>query len=240
MTCRDLPRVCFPGRGPAGRGAFTLIELLVVVAIIAVLIAILLPALASARAQARGIGCASNLMQFNHALNGYLGDNADWYVLNYGPNSVASRLCFLSLVERYLPNANIFACPDDRYPRWYVDSTTHWGYSYWRYLLNIPLSYGYNQKFGTGFDWNGGYEGWYTDKNYRPRRQADIGRVWPNTMVVLMADIWRSDQVGYLDSSTQVTYRHPGDAANALFADGHVQTIRKIGWNQFWRLAPDF
>ncbi|MEM6332865.1 MAG: DUF1559 domain-containing protein [Planctomycetota bacterium] len=53
------------------RHAFTLIELLVVISIIALLIAILLPALGAARQTADTIACGSNLRQIGIALKAY-------------------------------------------------------------------------------------------------------------------------------------------------------------------------
>jgi prepilin-type processing-associated H-X9-DG protein/prepilin-type N-terminal cleavage/methylation domain-containing protein len=58
---------------------FTLVELLVVVAIIAVLIAMLLPALNKARDSARTVVCLSNMRQLGLALDMYASENQDLY-----------------------------------------------------------------------------------------------------------------------------------------------------------------
>ncbi len=60
------------------RCGFTLIELLVVISIISLLIAILLPALRSAREQARSTQCASTLRQMGYGEMAYAAD-FDWF-----------------------------------------------------------------------------------------------------------------------------------------------------------------
>jgi prepilin-type processing-associated H-X9-DG protein len=56
---------------PRSSVAFTLVELLVVIGIIAVLIAVLLPALAKARESANKVACSSNMRQYGVAVYQY-------------------------------------------------------------------------------------------------------------------------------------------------------------------------
>ncbi len=67
--------------------AFTLVELLVVIGIIAVLIGVLVPVLARARAIARQAACASNLRQIGIAIHAYADSNNG--CIPYGPKAPA-------------------------------------------------------------------------------------------------------------------------------------------------------
>jgi len=94
---------------------FTLIELLVVIAIIAILAAILFPVFAQARAQARKTSCTSNFRQQAVALTMYIQDYDSTYPINSytGSYSAVDDTNWGLLIQPYVKNLQIFACPGD-------------------------------------------------------------------------------------------------------------------------------
>jgi len=74
------------------RAGFTLIELLVVIAIIAILAAILFPVFAKAREKARQNSCINNQRQIGIAVQMYVQDHAETFMLDTGANAWASVL----------------------------------------------------------------------------------------------------------------------------------------------------
>ena len=102
--------------------AFTLIELLVVIAIISLLAAILFPVFAQSREKARQTSCTSNMRQLATAVTMYAQDYDEALPpsTNYAlPTSDPARI-WPVLVQPYLKNDGVFACPsapDAGFPR---------------------------------------------------------------------------------------------------------------------------
>src|SRR5258708_10436988 len=108
---------------PKSRG-FTLIELLVVIAIIAILAAILFPVFAQARESARSISCLSNMKQMGLALRMYSQDydetNPNIRLLCSSLTNCQAACCnqdliWKNVVQPYIKNKQIFACPSNPY-----------------------------------------------------------------------------------------------------------------------------
>ncbi|MCC6729988.1 MAG: DUF1559 domain-containing protein [Chthonomonadales bacterium] len=127
---------------PASR-AFTLIELLVVIAIIAILAAILFPVFAQAREKARQTACISNEKQIGMAASMYATDYDDqimpiatvagtkvyyWWASFDGMTSVRKES--EGLIQPYMRNAQIQACPSFRNDLRVTIGLTGYGYNY--------------------------------------------------------------------------------------------------------------
>src|ERR1700682_102730 len=96
---------------------FTLIELLVVIAIIAILAAILFPVFAQARESARTTSCLSNMKQIGLALRMYGQDYDETFpgirILTGSDGGLNKGQCWKNLVQPYIKNSQIFACPSN-------------------------------------------------------------------------------------------------------------------------------
>lgn len=202
--------------------AFTLIELLVVVSIIALLIAILLPALSSARDSARQLSCMNMLRQFGVAHQMY----ADQYddVLTpirgntvggvYNPNRPwVQNDAFGDLLttEAGWEWLSDWTCPLAEAAQ---DAATSQGRSV------MALSYGLNM---TGIDWLS------TPPDYAYERTA----IRRPSEVLFQADgvDWWIQQLstplyaGDFAQNTMPAPRHINDSLNAVFLDGHAESI---------------
>ena len=220
---------------------FTLIELLVVIAIISLLVSLLLPSLNMAKELAREIVCRSNLRSMGLSIVMYTQDHDGWLPLNSGPRPPTPN-CFLSLTEPYMENLLVLGCPSDNDP--WIITDAMWQSAWFPWLVGIPLSYSYNEHFGTGFDWSGGYEGWYINERYKPRRVVDF--VAPS-ITATMCDDHRHDWVGYFDGLVSPAWRHgqavgeapdSGGRSNFLFFDNHCDGLYPYDWDNI-RTSPD-
>ncbi len=219
---------------------FTLIELLVVIAIIAILAALLLPALGKAKESAQGIQCMSQQRQIMQMELAYVNDNADFYTpanaLNtaLGKNYCSWLPYLLSLYQfssgssalssydlaRTAINANrsIARCgkrreSDSVYDQAYIAGAGSW---------SLPTWYNYGMHY-VKFSPSNGFESIRSASVATP---AHVAFAADSTI-----DKASGSFSGYFDlinrgwDAAYPDLRHSGARANAMAADGHVESL---------------
>lgn len=206
------------------RKGFTLIELLVVIAIIAILASMLLPALNKARAKALAATCASNLRQMGQVANIYNDDNNNTLppcVLLASSSDLGfdAPWAWFYAKAGYIPkpsvgNRAIFLCPG---------SETSGNHGFIDYSATYGADY-YAHKVARGslrLDNLG--------KNAsRYPLYADSIKCTPSsppTILTTEKATWQS-YVIYGSWGGTTSLRH-SKACNILFADGHVEAVKK-------------
>lgn len=242
-------------RMPRVRFAFTLIELLVVIAIIGVLVALLLPAVQAARGASRRAQCANNMRQIGLAIHQFANAHQGRFpLISLHNNEVSDRTeeqkSWIANLAPFLEGVDAMRlCPEDRGR---LEGTDENGgqlleipvtsYAMNGYLrepdridaaglpanviaamqaqgeglvsdlydlvqthATIMMFEGVAAKLGVNYDHVHSYL-WFSEQNMAKRSAPDYV-------------IWK-------DVSAEVAVsRHPGDAANYLYADGHVALI---------------
>lgn len=188
---------------------FTLVELLIVIAIIIVLAGLLLPALRRAKGKVYQTYCANNQKQISIAINGYLGDNNEYYpVAQLWTSSLYSAL---NIQRTGYGNENYvtaLSCPSDQIKRTVTTPKRSYSISYRSYAASRE-----------GIAWING-----------SRKLAEI-RIPSNT--ILITDYWTSTSyfgsTNYLyitkDYIEPSGYHDDVGGRNYLFCDGHIRFI---------------
>ncbi|MDG2409358.1 MAG: prepilin-type N-terminal cleavage/methylation domain-containing protein [Pirellulales bacterium] len=200
---------------------FTLIELLVVIAIVGILIALLLPALASTRDSARAVVCKSNLRQIGLSLHTYAeghggrfpwtehSDEDDSWIITLGP---------------YLEDVDaVRVCPDDpRGMEWMTDAAKGSSYGINNFVADPEIE-GYAGSLWKLRDASRLVVLFEAD----PEREGAHGTdhihcsQFYSPVYKMLGKVF---EMGFREIDTD---RHGGEAANYLFADGHVTLINE-------------
>ncbi|EIP97875.1 prepilin-type N-terminal cleavage/methylation domain-containing protein [Opitutaceae bacterium TAV1] len=197
--------------------AFTLIELLTVIAIIGILAAIIIPTVGRVRQSARSAQCVSHLRQLGTAFNLFADENKGMFPMryNYGsrqtnPNYDKTWMMqlapYIGIPEGRIgvkidevKNVGVLICPAWRWPD-----------------LNPPATeryqpYAYNSQINQPGD--------VTALAYQ---RSAIATPSKNFLVI------ECDRNGETALANEVERRHPGDRANYLFVDGHIESIQGV------------
>ena len=227
---RALTRVCH----------FTLIELLVVIAIIAILASMLLPALNMAREKARAISCTSNFKQLGTAFLMYADDNTGNLPPWRGKIGTSTIYWYDTFAEKNYIGQYLGLGNQRAYPIGFVGKN---GLKVGRSSLSCPSisegegssvpikrklwTYGYSfymSVFSTVPALSATYGGWLKLSRYRkPSKTAWLGDIKCSISAFMNAASFDSTNVGKV---YPINYRH-SNAANFVFADGHVASRRK-------------
>ena len=188
--------------------AFTLIELLVVVAIIGILAALLTPAIITAKKQGNQARCVGNLRSIGAAAGAWSAANNNQVLFQQMGNSSIPDWAgnWMERILDFTPNASsnsLFRCPSDT-------------------------------NYGIGGNRSYACSGSFYIETPGQRRPVVYPSVLEASKKILVIDavvgggcIIRDTEFYSRDFGGKISFRHLG-RANALFTDGHVETLPSV------------
>jgi prepilin-type N-terminal cleavage/methylation domain-containing protein/prepilin-type processing-associated H-X9-DG protein len=232
------------------RKGMTLVELLVVIAIIGVLVSLLMPAVQVARGAARAASCKNNMRQIGLAVlqfcDNHKGQFPEWEHTGVGKS-------WIYTVAGHLENVDeIRLCPDDYllFERRYMKSTS---YVINDYLVDkVPGAVRNFYKLQATSRTIVMFEGY--DRRKQDPKKGDPHQYDAATDAYIYADAkydhahasqWFSQlnkDNGIVDQAVKLDIqpdRH-FDAANYLYADGHVEVIAAATIDEWIAAGKDF
>jgi prepilin-type N-terminal cleavage/methylation domain-containing protein/prepilin-type processing-associated H-X9-DG protein len=204
-----------------GRGAFTLIELLVVIAVIAILAGLLLPALSRAKEKGRSAACLSNLRQIGLAMRMYADDDDNGWLP--GTAHVGTNDSWVYTLAPYAANVErIRICPSDRRSE---ERLANRGTSY---VMNEYTSLLAVDPFGFRMAGEKDYR--KLDALARPSDTFVVFETSDLAGVGISQDHTHSRNWinGWSAVTSDIQPDRHGQAANYLFADAHVESIKAV------------
>ena len=250
-----LPRRAARGFAPDFAPGFTLVELLVVIGIIALLISILLPSLASARRQAQSVKCQSNLRQIGIAFQFYSNQFGDRlpgsflhpqsYDLNRNGGNLADvdvywgqRLMIQGLLPGFKePGASVMICPSDTSPFQPFTFPGEEDLFNTSYGINNYLSFYDGEGFGANPGVLDGIDGLNSRRAWTKRaacRKPSDKLLVTDVKVGIVIETFYPNTDDPVDDINEIDWPRHGNpktpkagAANFLYADGHVGTLRQ-------------
>ncbi|WP_269542909.1 prepilin-type N-terminal cleavage/methylation domain-containing protein [Cerasicoccus fimbriatus] len=221
---------------------FTLIELLTVVAIIGILAAMLIPAIGHVRAKARAAQGVSNLRSMGGSFMAFANDHKgflpqptikkdDWNEL-YPDNPVGGDQMWTKQLRDYLPQQSrsltgreheIFVCPNAEFAN--ADGQVYDQDDLSRTYTATETLYGLN---ASGTPQADTARALATIENHSSAMLVIDAKSYNGASGSLSSTLWKyasRDQGKSAKNTTYIDFRQPGDNANVLFVDGHVEQI---------------